>query len=245
MQVNRFGRTQGALMGQIDIRLVGDAAVLAIAGDSVDPQTLRRVWSLYESIRATLVSGILDIVPAYASVLVRFDPALIDLPRVIAGIRGAAERPGPSSLRSFRAWTVHVCFGGAHGIDFETAAHALGMREARFRDALCKPEYRVAFLGFVAGFPYLIGLPPSLQLPRHATPRPRVPAGSVAIAGLQCGIYPRPSPGGWHVVGQTQVMLFDPSLDEPALLRPGDAVRFVPVERFSETAHVQCDRLAQ
>jgi len=90
-------------------------------------------------------------------------------------------------------------------------------------------EYRVAFIGFLPGFPYLMGLDPALHVPRRATPRTRVPAGSVAIGGAQTGIYPVASPGGWHVIGRTAIRLFDPAAAQPSLLRAGDRVRFVPV----------------
>jgi KipI family sensor histidine kinase inhibitor len=134
--------------------------------------------------------------------------------------------------------TIRVRFGGEHGIDFESSAHDLGMREARFRDSFCRPDYRVAFLGFVAGFPYLSGLPPALALPRLNAPRPRVPAGSVAMASAQCGIYPRQSPGGWRLLGRTLAPMFDPLREPAALLRPGDVVRFEPVDDIAQTRTV-------
>lgn len=213
-------------MRDVDVRLVGDAAVLAVVGDSVDLPTVERVWALYGNLERSDKTGILDIVPAYASVLVRFDPLVLDAARAIAAVRGAVEGKHVERPRRRRRWTIGVCFGAEHGIDFEGVAHELGMREARLRAAVCKPDYRVAFLGFLAGFPYLLGLPPGLHVRRHSAPRPRVPAGSVAIAGAQCGIYPRPSPGGWRLLGRTMAPMFDPLRELPALLAPGDVVRF-------------------
>ncbi|HXW50956.1 MAG TPA: carboxyltransferase domain-containing protein, partial [Candidatus Acidoferrales bacterium] len=98
----------------------------------------------------------------------------------------------------------------------------------------CRPEYHVAFLGFTAGFPYLLGLPKVFELPRLPTPRVRVPAGSVALAAGQCGIYPRSSPGGWHILGKTNAEVFDPARETAALFAPGDRVRFHPVASLSD-----------
>jgi KipI family sensor histidine kinase inhibitor len=226
-------------MVDIEINPVGDGAAIAVVGREIDAAAVERVWMLAGAIRSSLRHGILDVVPAFGSVLVRFDPMQTDLPRVMAGIRGAAESTAERAARPSRLATIGVLFGGESGIDFEACAHDLGMREARFRDVFCGAEYRVAFLGFVAGFPYLTGLPPALRLPRLSSPRPRVPAGSVAVAAGQCGIYPRQTPGGWRILGRTAAPLFDPLLDPPALLRAGDRVRFEPVADLEEARAIR------
>jgi KipI family sensor histidine kinase inhibitor len=228
----------------VDVRLVGDAAVLAVVGDRIDLPIVERVWALQSKLERSDTTGMLDIIPAYASLLVRFDPLAIDAARVMAAVRGAAESDYHKVPRRGRRWTIGVCFGGEHGVDFEHLAHELGMREARLRGEVCKPDYRVAFLGFLAGFPYLLGLPPALRVRRHSTPRPRVPAGTIAIAGGQCGIYPRQSPGGWQLLGRTMVPMFDPMRESPALLAPGDAVRFQARETFAATADADLEMLA-
>jgi KipI family sensor histidine kinase inhibitor len=229
-------------MLDVDIRLVGDAAVLALLGETVDQALVQRAWSLSRAIERYASAGVLDIVPAYASVLVRFDPFVTDAARVIAAVRGAAERSSDMPPVRARRFTVRVCFGRECGVDFESAAHELGMRENRFRDAFCNAAYRVAFVGFLAGFPYLLGLPPALALPRLPAPRPRVPAGSVAIAAGQCGIYPRQSPGGWRLIGRTLAPLFDAQRSPAALLAPGDALRFVTERRLEDTRGVEIGR---
>lgn len=225
-------------MLEVDIKPVGDAALHVVVGDRVDREIVSRVWSLARAIERAGGDALVDIVPAYASVLVRYDPLRVDQAIVMALVRGAAETASTTSSAHARTVTIGVRFGGEWGVDFETAAHELGMREARFRDAFCKADYHVAFLGFVAGFPYLLGLPPALALPRLATPRPRVPAGSVGVAAFQCGIYPRQSPGGWRLLGRTLAPLFDPARQAPALLAPGDTVRFEPASNIEETARV-------
>jgi inhibitor of KinA len=213
-------------------------------GDSADEAMAMRAMELAASIRSALGSAALDVVPAYNSVLVRFDPLTTSAARQLAMVGEAVDQLAidfaPANEhhdRSPRHFTFGVCFGGQFGLDFEQTAHDLGMRERRMRDLICQPEYRVAFLGFLAGFPYLFGLPDAFaSAHRRSSPRPRVPAGSVAIAAGQCGVYPRTASGGWRLLGQTAAVLFEPERDPAALLRPGDYVRFDPRERLADAS---------
>jgi KipI family sensor histidine kinase inhibitor len=122
---------------------------------------------------------------------------------------------------------VEVVYGGDQGPDLEAVARATRLSPQRVVELHSGAQYRVAFIGFSPGFPYLIGLPPELELPRRAVPRSRVQAGSVAIAGPFAGVYPSSTPGGWHVLGRTEATLFDPAAWPPASFAPGDRVRFV------------------
>jgi KipI family sensor histidine kinase inhibitor len=218
-------------MPDVDIVPVGDTAAIALLGDSIDPAVVRRAWSLADVVRRRLGANALDVVPAYASVLVRFDPDAIGLAQVMACLRGAYASGGSPEMTHARYVSVGVCFGGESGADLEETAAAVGLTPHLYIEVFCAAEYRVAFLGFLAGFPYLIGLPPELAAPRRPAPRDRVPPGSVAIAGEQCGIYPRSSPGGWRLLGTTHASIFNPTLVPPALFAPGDRVRFEPVDR--------------
>jgi 5-oxoprolinase (ATP-hydrolysing) subunit B len=217
------------------IEPVGDAAAIAIIGDTIDIATVRRVWALAALARDRLGASALDVVPAYASVLVRFDPATSSLAHVIACLRGSAQESDEAVVLTPRSIMVAACFDGDHGVDLEETAKAAGLTPALFIKRFCAAEYRVAFLGFLAGFPYLMGLPGELAVPRRPSPRDRVPAGSVAIAGTQCGIYPRVSPGGWRLIAQTNAAVFDPAREPAALFAPGDVVRFEPA-RSLDTA---------
>lgn len=122
---------------------------------------------------------------------------------------------------------IPVAFGGAAGPDLEEVAQLAGLAPEAVVETLVRARLTVAFLGFAPGFPYLIGLPRRLAVPRLATPRLQVPAGSVALADGWVGIYPRATPGGWRIVGRTSVALFDPAVDPPARLAPGDRVQFI------------------
>lgn len=123
--------------------------------------------------------------------------------------------------------TIKVRYGGDAGPDLSRLAEQAGLDPSSYVERHCVAEYTVGFLGFQPGFPYLRGLPQALQAPRRATPRVHVPAGSVAIGGAYTGIYSVSGPGGWHIIGHTQTVMFDPSRPAPALLLPGDKVRFV------------------
>ena len=133
-----------------------------------------------------------------------------------------------ASARGGRERLLPVQYGGESGPDLPEAAAQLGLSEAQLIEAHCAPVYEVACLGFLPGFPYLLGLPARLALPRRATPRLRVPAGSVGIGGAQTGVYPCESPGGWQLIGRTSQALFNAGAQEPSWLLPGDRLRFVP-----------------
>jgi KipI family sensor histidine kinase inhibitor len=136
-----------------------------------------------------------------------------------------AERESPP----VRQHTIAVRYGGHDGPDLERIAAAAGLTRERVIELHAGAEYTVAALGFAPGFAYLDSLPTELRVPRRDSPRPRVPAGSVAIAGGQTAIYPHATPGGWHLIGRTDACLFDPKRTPPNLFSPGDRVRFVPL----------------
>lgn len=166
--------------------------------------------------------------PAYLSLLVDFDPLQVD-PLVFKGeIERALSRLGdhPSVFR--RDIEIPVVYGGEVGPDLERVAQITGLDANEVIRLHAEAVYEVAFLGFAPGFPYLTGLSEKLVCPRQARPRLKVAAGSVAIAGLQTGIYPEEGPGGWQIIGRTELRLFEVGRVEPTLLRPGDRVKFVP-----------------
>lgn len=179
-------------------------------------QTLRAQWP------------ILNFHPAFASLLIDFDPARCDPLKLKEFLEMHIRAIPDPPVSSGRLVDIMVQYGGSQGEDLRVVAHHGGLSEAEVIRRHASAQYRVAFLGFSPGFPYLRGLDPTLFCPRRRSPRTRVPAGSVAIAGHQAGIYPMESPGGWQVIGRTHQILFDPRRDPPTLLEPGDRVRFVP-----------------
>jgi KipI family sensor histidine kinase inhibitor len=212
---------------------LNETALLVHVGDSMAAAVNARVHALTHAINAARPDAVIDVVPAYASVLVchrPLDPTVRD--RLRQQLLALADQTPSGGAEP--AGTLHeipVCYGGREGPDLEhvAAAHALEAREVV--DRHCAPVYRVAMTGFAPGFPYLLGLDEQLATPRRETPRTRVAAGSVGIAGAQTGIYPAELPGGWQLIGRTPLRLFRREDDErPCLLVLGDRVQFQPID---------------
>lgn len=194
-------------------RWVGERALRLATGG----MTLAR----YQQLVSLNFSQLEDIIPADDSILLIFSRGVT----IPDALWGALASPVPDSGRaSGQLHDIPVIYDGA---DLPALAAQAGMAERDFIARHTAAEYIVAFLGFQPGFPYLRGLPAALHAPRRASPRTRVPAGSVAIGGQYTGIYPAQGPGGWQLIGHTPVCLFDPQREPPALLLPGDRVRFV------------------
>jgi KipI family sensor histidine kinase inhibitor len=212
---------------KLDIQPASDRSLLISFGPEISIDAHRRVMRASAACQE-LGSGVVNLHPAFASLLIDFDPRLRTYVEVEALVRARlADIRDPPALES-RTIEIPVVYGGDSGPDLLEVANHTGLDPARVIEMHTAPLYLVYFLGFAPGFPYLGGLPGELSTPRLQTPRKRVPAGSVAIGGSQTGIYPLASPGGWRIIGRTAARLFDPEANPPALLRPGDSVRFVP-----------------
>ncbi len=214
------------------IRLLGsgDGLLVVELGSQMDPAINRRAVRLARYLTMQRLGGVRDVVPAVASVGVHFDPLRTDrrqLERAIRDGTRALESESDSDVGA--PVDVSVVYGGACGPDLAAVARWSGCTEAEVVARHTQRIYRVYMLGFVPGFAYLGTTDPSIAAPRHATPRHRVAAGSVGIAGTQTGIYPLATPGGWQVIGRTDAVLFDSTRTPAALLAPGDRVRFVSV----------------
>jgi KipI family sensor histidine kinase inhibitor len=217
------------------IEPLGDCAALIHCGEIIDTTINAQALAIARALEDARLPGIVDIAPAYASVCVRYepaawtsaDPAQAPFDRVAESLRTLVDNAASDAATDAGSIEIPVTYGGQCGPDLaDVAAHAgLTAEEVVARHSAA--QYRVAMLGFSPGFPYLLGLDPALHMPRRATPRTRVPTGSVAIGGAQTGVYPRETPGGWHLIGRTTLHLFDPARDPPALLKPGMRVKFI------------------
>jgi KipI family sensor histidine kinase inhibitor len=234
-------------MAEFSIEPLAEDALLLRFGDGIDVATNACVHAAAKVLRRADLPGITDVAPAYATLLVRFDPFALGidtLPETVAktldpGFRRDDEQKATAAADDAVCIVeIPVCYNGGFGLDLDAVAeHArLSRDEVIARHAAA--EYTVAMLGFAPGFPYLLGLDASLHVPRRVSPRTRVPAGSVAIGGAQTGIYPRELPGGWHLIGRTPLALFDPQREPPCLLAPGDRVRFraIDADEFARLA---------
>ena len=192
----------------------------------VEVEDLDQVLSLYAALSKHRPDGVVDLVPAGRTILVVIDPKLSTLTEVAAAVRGIPPQP---NTRSADGDVVEIAVS-YDGSDLDDVATALGCSPAEVVDRHTRDRWTVAFCGFAPGFGYLVGATYEWDVPRRATPRTRVPAGAVGLAGEFSGVYPRPSPGGWQLIGHTDHPIFDLDRDPPALLRPGVAVRFVNAE---------------
>jgi KipI family sensor histidine kinase inhibitor len=211
--------------GTPNFRRVGQSAIVLECADASMPQQ-RRLWTLARVARGW--SHIDEAVVGAGNLTVAFDRHALDAQTLRARLETgwARARDEPSNERTIE---IAVRYGGDDGIDLREVAQASGLSEEEAIALHAGADYSVSFVGFLPGFAYLEGLDERLHRPRHAQPRARVPAGSVAIAGTQSGVYPFDSPGGWHLIGRTDARMFDPSREPAALLQPGDRVRFIPV----------------
>jgi len=215
---------------------MGDRAVLVDLGDEISPVVNDRVRDLVCALDQGAIQGIVDLVPAYASLLVVFNPLHIGLQAVCDRILLLLGRQGAAAPREPRTVRVPVAYGGDFGPDLQWVAdlHGIPTRDViRLHTATI---YRVYMIGFMPGYAYMGELVEALATPRKATPRTKVAEGSVGIAQRQTGIYPAESPGGWQILGRTPIALFNPLTWPPATLSMGDMVQFYPIspEAFSE-----------
>ncbi len=206
---------------------LGDSAILIQLGDEIDPAVNRRVHALERSLRARGREGILETVPAYASVLVHYDPLMLSYEQVKAWISGEMDKAEEAASIGPRRIEVPARYGGEDGPDLEAVAKHHGLKPRRVAEIHASRDYLVYMMGFTPGFPYMGKLDEAIATPRLETPRTHVPRGSVGIAGAQTGIYPLESPGGWRLIGRTKLRIFDLEADPPFLFSPGDTVRFV------------------
>jgi KipI family sensor histidine kinase inhibitor len=208
----------------------GDSAWLVEVGPVPSPEAARRIRALDAALGATAVPGLGERLPGYRTLTVLYDPLRLHPPAAEAVLAAAAARaeaggdPAPT-----RRLEIPVVYGGEAGPDLESLAAERGLPPQQVVARHAGRAYRVYFLGFVPGFAYMGDCDPAIAAPRLSTPRRRVPAGSVGLADRQTGVYPRPTPGGWRLLGRTPLRVFDPRRPEPSLFRPGDEVAFLPV----------------
>src|SRR5215471_1900637 len=204
-------------------RHVVDGALLVEFPEVSTDEANQLAVSLREQMLLRPRPEVLDAIPGARTLLVLFDPLTLPPVELVQWIRSL---PASSPSRHARAFQIPVRYGGELGPDLEQLARDRGLTVQKAVKKHLDAEYRVAFIGFAAGFPYLTGLPEVLHAPRLASPRPRVAAGSVGIGGEYTGIYPAATPGGWRLIGRAAVKLFDAAEDPPSLLAPGDRVHF-------------------
>ncbi len=206
----------------------GDSALVVEFSDQIDEYTNERVIALADMLAARPITGVIETVPTYRSLLIAYDPVIIrgkTLSFSLHTLLGQLSVAGATARRI----TVPVLYGEKVGIDLDELADMKQMSREELIALHASADYRVYMIGFAPGFSYLGGLPRQLHTPRLAVPRQRIEASAIGIGGQQASINSVPGPSGWRFIGRTPLKLFDPSRPRPFLLRAGDRVRFRPV----------------
>ena len=230
------------------LKPIGDCALSISFGQTISPDIHRLVRAFQTSLEQQKLPGILETVPAYCTVTIHYDPVRVSFASLCSYAEHLLETMDQVQLPPSMVYEIPVCYGGNMGPDLPHVADYSHLSEQDVIQIHTAPDYLIYMLGFTPGFPYLGGMNPAIATPRLSSPRVSIPAGSVGIAGRQTGIYPLASPGGWNLIGQTPVRLFDPHRNQPFLLQPGDYIRFrsisldefYAIARQVEGGHFQC-----
>ncbi|MBR4163912.1 MAG: 5-oxoprolinase subunit PxpB [Solobacterium sp.] len=215
-------------MKEYEILPCGDTAVLIRFEQKIDPAILRQVTMMANAIKEAEIKGILDLIPAYASILVCIDPLKTDMRSIIAEIEKLKPEK-QSEKEEQRMIRIPVLYGRPFAEDLEHVAKHAGISIEEVIRIHTANTYPVYMIGFLPGFPYLGNLDERIHTPRRTEPRTDIPAGAVGIGGSQTGVYPISSPGGWHIIGQTPVKLYDSDQKQPVLLQSGDLIQFYAI----------------
>jgi KipI family sensor histidine kinase inhibitor len=213
----------------------GDAAITVEFSRKIDDAANARVLALDRTLANEPVPGVTETVPTYRSLLVHYDPVVIDFDALGEKLVDLAQQPAPPTIK-MRRWRIPVTYGGEHGIDLEDVAKTLKTTADDIVARHVAGDYRVAMLGFTPGWSYLSGLEDFLHMPRRQNPRLLTPAGTISIGGVQAGVQCLAGPSGWHLLGRTAVRTYQLHRDPTFLLEPGDGVRFsvVDAKTFAE-----------
>ncbi len=215
----------------MEFRAASDQAMLVYLGEEMGLESHRRVFQLLRLLQEEPVAWVRNLQPAYCSLLVTFDPCATDHHEVEATLRHYEERAETKTLPPPRVVEIPVCYGGEFGPDLDEVAAAHNISSSRVIELHSSRAYRAYFLGFAPGFAYLGDLPAEIATPRLTTPRKKVAAGSVGIAGTQTAVYPFTTPGGWRLIGRTPLEMFRKDREPMGLIAVGDEVRFRAITR--------------
>jgi len=207
----------------------GDRSLVIEFGDEIEESVNSKIRSLTLALETEGIIGIIETIPTYRSLMVIYDPMIIELNKLIDKVKFIGTKMDKMELPNAKVIEIPTLYGGEYGPDIEFVAqhNDISIEDViKFHTSL---EYLIYMIGFTPGFPYLGGMNDKIATPRLQTPRTKIPVGSVGIAGNQTGIYPIESPGGWQLIGRTPVKLYDPYRKDPVLLNAGDYIKFVQI----------------
>ncbi len=210
----------------------GDRALVIEFGDKIEEQINSKIRSLTLAMEIEDIIGIIETVPTYRSLMVIYEPMIIELNELIDKVKSIEVKMDAIKLPDTRVIEIPTLYGGEYGQDIEFVAQHNKISLSEVIKIHTSMEYLIYMMGFTPGFPYLGGMNHSIATPRLQIPRAKIPVGSVGIAGNQTGIYPIESPGGWQLIGRTPVKLYDPYRKNPVLFNAGDYIKFVQIDEY-------------
>ena len=222
-------------MKDTKILTAGDSSLLIQFGQEISPEINAQITAFVHLMREQHVEGVTDVIPAFTSLLINYDPRVIDYRKLKHRLEKLLKLEVSKKSSSSGIFEIPVCYGGKYGPDLENIAKHANLTPQEVIDIHSSSDYLIYMLGFLPGFSYLGGLDERIHTPRLANPRIKIPAGSVGIGGSQTGIYPLDSPGGWQLLGLTPVKTYDPNREVPILFEAGDYIRFIPVSESDFT----------
>lgn len=217
-------------MQNIKIATAGDSSLLVEFGKIISPEINRKITVTVQLIKMQQIEGVVDVIPAFCSLLINYDPRVISYEEITERIKHLLKMDIKMDSGQKKVYEIPVCYGGEYGPDLANIAKHAGLTEEEVIEIHSSRDYLIYMLGFLPGFCYLGGLDERIHTPRLANPRLKISAGSVGIGGSQTGIYPLDSPGGWQLMGMTPVKTYDPERQVPILVEAGDYIRFIPVD---------------
>ena len=223
----KFGERK--TMEKIRVLTAGDSALLLQFEQRIGEDVNRRISATVKLLKMQQIEGIVDMIPAYASLLVQYNPLVIRYEEIYKRVSAIVKMDTKVESMEKKVWEIPVLYGGELGPDFSYVAEHAGISGEELIRLHSEKDYLVYMLGFLPGFTYLGGLEEKLHTPRLENPRVKIPAGSVGIGGSQTGVYPVDSPGGWQLIGRTPVKMYDPEKQDPILVQPGEYIHFYSI----------------
>lgn len=206
--------------------MAGDKALTMEFGNSISKEVNNKIRSITVAIETRNITGIVELVPTYRSLMIHYNPLKISYDELINALQQLEIQLETIELPAAQVVEIPTLYGGEYGLDIENVANHNQLKLEDVINIHTSNEYLIYMLGFTPGFPYLGGMDPKIATPRLESPRTKINAGSVGIAGGQTGIYPIDSPGGWQIIGRTPIPLFDSQREIPILLKAGNYIIF-------------------
>ena len=218
-------------MDEIKIIPTGDSSILLEFNQIISPEINKNITTLVYLVKEQQIEGVMDMIPAFCSLLINYDPRVITYDQLIKRLKPLMKLNINSVSKIKKVFEIPVCYGEIYGPDIEFIVKNSGLSEEEVINIHSSKDYLIYMLGFLPGFSYLGGLDERIHTPRLKNPRLKIPAGSVGIGGGQTGIYPLESPGGWQLLGKTPIKTYDPNRKDPILFESGDYIRFIPISK--------------